>query len=66
MLLWVYVFHDERYVYAHTGQDASWEVLKRGIMLSGFVGIAVAVVLTRVLGVRENAYTKGLNAFLKR
>jgi hypothetical protein len=56
--IWVYAFHDQTFVYVRNGQDASFEIIKRGILLAGFVGLVVALVLTRVLGVRDNAYTK--------
>jgi hypothetical protein len=61
-----YGYHDQAYVYAGSGRDASWEIMKRGILLAGLVGVVVAIVLVRVLGVRENAYTKGLSSLLKR
>jgi hypothetical protein len=64
--LWVWFFHDRTYVYVRSGQDASFEIMKRGILLAGFVGLVVAFVLTRVLNVRENAYTKGLSTLFKR
>jgi hypothetical protein len=55
--VWVYVFHDQTYVYARNGQDASFEIIKRGVILAGFVGLLVALILTRVLSGRDNAYT---------
>ncbi len=64
--LWLYAYHGQTYVYARTGQDASWEIIKRGIMLAGFVGMIVALVLTRVLDARENASTKGASSSLER
>jgi hypothetical protein len=63
---WIYGYHDQVYVYAGSGRDASWEIMKRGILLAGLVGVVVAIVLIRVLGVRENAYTKGLSSLIKR
>jgi hypothetical protein len=64
--VWVYAYHDQSYVYVRSGQDASFEIIKRGIVLAGFVGLVVALVLTRVLGVRDNAYTKALGTLFKR
>jgi hypothetical protein len=64
--VWVYAYRDANYVYVRSGQDASFEIIKRGILLAGVVGLLVALVLTRVLGVRDNAYTKALGTLFKR
>jgi hypothetical protein len=63
---WMCAYSDETYVYAGTGKDASWAIIKRGIMLAGLAALVVALILIRVLDVRENAYTKGISALLKR
>jgi hypothetical protein len=47
--LWM-VFHRGEWVYAAGGRDASWEIIKRAILLGAVASIAVAFVLTRVLG----------------
>jgi hypothetical protein len=63
---WIYAFHDETYVYAGSGRDASIEIIKRGILLAGLAGVVVALVLIRILGLRDGAHVKGLSALLKR
>ncbi len=63
---WVYAYHDETLVYAGSGQDASFEIAKRGILLAGGAGLLVALVLIRVLDLREGAHVKGLAALFKR
>ncbi len=63
---WIYAYHDETYVYAGSGRDASIEIIKRGILLAGLVGVIVALVLIRVLGLRDSAHAKALSALLKR